>query len=212
MARRMDIEIPNFKMSSKTEPYRCQTFSSTIVHSIDLTGEVSGNIPETADINVVVEKKKCTYDVAVCIPSKPLEVISLKSIDWSLRKWWEEWRHNIAVDVGPRLSSHVGPIFLVLEKTVTDQFTNCYYAGQESSASLRILGKVANLAKLAFEAGYKCTQIRGFDFIASEPRSNGEKWSIFIRNEKLIIAAFSKFKYLAIQAWQFVEPFECTDL
>ena len=205
MARRMDIEVPNFQMSTQTEPFQCQTFSSTVVNAIDLTAQVSSGIPQTADINVVVEKKKGIYDVAVCIPSKPLEAISLKSADWTLRAWWDEWRHNIAVDVGPRTLSQVGPIFLVLEKTITDQVTNCYYAGQEARASLQILGKVADLAKIAFEAGYKCTQIRGFDFISSEPKSNQEKWSIFIRNEKLMVVAFFKFKYLAIQAWQFIK-------
>ena len=199
----MGIDMPSVQGTFKTSPYTCRTFSSTFVKAVDLDAQIAGDVPEIAEVKVVVERRENEYDLAVCIPSKPLEVIILED-DWDLRRWWEEWRHNIAVSVGPPTSSHVGPIFLVLEKTDTDQFSNCYYQGKDTGTNLKILGRLVDVAKLAFEAGYSCTEIGGFDFKSSPIQPNGQKWSIFIRSEKLRCVRWSKFKYLAVQAWQFV--------
>ena len=132
-------------------------------------------------------------------------MIFLRNVDHTLREWWDQWRHNIASSVG--YLSHVGPIFLVLEKTDTAQVTNCYYAGKDTSTNLKILGRLANRVKLAFEAGYSCTEIGGFDFKSSPVQSDGQRWSIFIKTEKLQVVAFSKFKHLVVQAWQYVDLF-----
>ena len=179
--------------SSKGNKY-CQTFSSTRTRMVDLNAEAGGTLGAT-EFTVKVEKQKAESDVAVCIPSDPLEVIALRGedVEWQLRAWWEEWRHNIACNCGSLIDN--SPIFLVLEKTDTDQVFNCYYKGTESETNLRLKGNLVDRARISLEAGFACEEIGNFGFKES-PREEGRKWSIFIQKEELKLFRFRKLKAL----------------
>ena len=196
----MHIAKPDFNRVTEAKAFECQTFRSTAIKTIDLKFEVSGQLPETSEISLEVEKKDGVMDVAVCIPSNPIEQITLRQ-DFSLRGWWNDWGHNISSDL---MGRHVGPIFLVLEKTDTKQVANTYYKGRESSGRIKILGKIANLGKLAFEAGYSLTQLSGsaFEFTKYGLQPNDEKWSIFIRSEKLKTLRFWRLKDVPRKIWK----------
>jgi hypothetical protein len=92
---------------------------------------------------------------------------------------------------------------LVLEKTDTEQFANCYYAGRDTATKLKVSGTVANIAQVSLHAGFSFQESGDFGFKTS-CYLPGEKWAIFIRSEKLYIIWFTKFKSLAARIWQFV--------
>src|SRR5947207_10969176 len=129
----MKIGLPSFGDESSPRTFMCRTFRSTFLKVIDFNGDIIAAIPESAGFQIAVENNQRNAGVAVRIPSTPLDVLGLrnKSFDLKLRGWWEQWRHNVAVSVEQMLSTSrdVGPVFLVLEKTVTDQASNCYYEG-----------------------------------------------------------------------------------
>ena len=198
----MNVPMLTFEDSSAAIQYECQAFASAHIHITDSVAEVDGSLPGTSGITIQVEKGKNESEVAVCIPSKPLEVIALRArrSELLLRAWWDEWGFNIARGLGSMITD-VGPIFLVLQKTDTDQAANCYYMGKESKTRLCVSGNIADKAKISIEAGFSCQEIGAFGFKNSVRQFNGQKWSIFIRNEKLRLVRFLRFKRMIIGIW-----------
>ena len=186
------LGIRRFHLDDSTrEGYKYnQIFSSARTQAVELTTEVGGTLGPT-EFAVKVEKREVESDVAVCIPSKPLNVIALRGedVDWQLRTWWEEWRHNIACACGSIIEDN--PVFLVLEKTDTDQVFNCYYKGTESETNLRLKGNLVDRARMSFEAGFTCEEIGNFGFKQC-PVEEGGKWSIFIQKLDLKLFRFRK--------------------
>lgn len=205
LADAMGIQLPGFGDVSTPVPYQCQTFTSTVVTVTDMQGKIATELPAASEFQLLVKKSKSDSCVAVCIPSKPLDVIAIRGQfqDWQLENWWAESRHNIAAYLGPTLSREVGAIFLVLERTVTDQVTNCFYSGKESSTLLRIVGKMANLPHVSIDSGFSCNEIGCFGFTNKTPLLNGRKWTIFIRDSKLTAFAFTKWKHIPVWVWQY---------
>ena len=167
-------------------------------------GEINGggNVNGLVDVDVKISKRNNIRKAAVCIPSHPMEVSKLHSLgsDHLLRKWWMEWRHNIASDLG--IVPHIGRLFLVTEKTDTEQFANCYYEGRDTSTDLKVTGRLPNnAAHLTLSAGFGGHDDGRFGFKWSS-HLPGEKWAIFIRSEKLYLILFAKLRSSAAQLWQ----------
>lgn len=164
--------------------------------------EAGGNpFSEVVDFDVKIETAEHTEEVAVCIPSDPLEVCALQddASDLKLRRWWEKWRHNIAWNLG--IYRHVGPLFLVLEKADTEQYANCYYKGKIRETSLKVSAKISDAVHLSMQAGFRLREYGAFGFKTSV-FTPGKKWVIFIRSEKLYAIWFSKLRLLAARLWQ----------
>lgn len=184
------------------QPYLNETFKSEQVSVMALALEAGGNaIPGVVDFDVKIKAVKNTEELAVCIPSDPLEICAFREdeSDLILRDWWDEWRHNIAWNLG--IHRHVGPLFMVFEKTDTEQYANCYYKGKITETNLKISGKVSDAMQLSMQAGFRLRESGSFGFKTSV-YIPGKKWVIFIRSEKLYIIWFSKLKMLAGYLWQ----------
>jgi hypothetical protein len=160
-------------------------------------------VPGVTDLNIQLSKKSNTQKAAVCIPSDPMDVHALRGpgSDLLVRRWWAEWRHNIALNFGD--VRHIGPLFLVLQKTDTEQFANCYYTGRDSETSLKISGTVANVSQVSLRSGFSCLE-RGLFGFKTSSHIPGKKWAIFIQSEKLYLIWFTKFKSIAARLWQFL--------
>jgi hypothetical protein len=153
------------------------------------------------EMNVELERVSTDEEVAVCIPSEPGHHVELTGSNshYLLTKWWEEWRHNIAVRYGG--NPDMGPLFLVLEKRQSDQFTNCYYQGGETETKLNLSGEVSDIARLALRVGFHSREIGSFGFKSGRAQP-GQKWAIFISSGKMAIIWHKKFKSMFMQLWQ----------
>jgi hypothetical protein len=187
-------------------PFNSRPFASEEVSVTTASANVGGNVQGVMDLDIQVTKTNNTKEVAVCIPSHPLDVCALRdrNSDYLVRRWWAEWRHNIALKFA--IVQNIGPLFLVLEKTDTEQFANCYYMGRNAETNLKLSGNVTNVAQLSLHAGFSGREngLFGFKWSAHLP---DKKWAIFIRSEKLYIIYFMKFKKLAANIWQ-LDPVE----
>lgn len=136
----MNIPLPHPPNTvGSRQPYNCKPFSSYKVSVETASLRARGTLtPRVMDLDIEVKRESDSKEVAVCIPSAPLEICALREdrSDLILRRWWENWRHNIAFSLGAY--RNIGPLFFVLEKTDTEQFSNCYYAGQNNETKLRV--------------------------------------------------------------------------
>lgn len=160
-----------------------------------------GTLPGATDLEIQVKKERTSKEIAVCIPSSPLETVSLRdpSSDFRLRQWWKDYRHNIAVSYGA--VGDIGPLFLVVEKREADSFANCHYVGDESQTNLKISGHVSNFANLTLGAGFSCQETGNFGF-KDGAHFPGQKWTLFIRSAKITITVFRNLGRLMSQLWQ----------
>lgn len=199
----MRFALPNVRNSSSTTQFHCQTFTSGISMEKKFNAQGEATLHGIGTLDLKVRRSDKSTEVAMCIPSEPMEVVTLTD-DWALRQWWENWRHNIALAFGH--VNHASPLFLVLEKTDTPQVANCYYNGEESETNLRVSGAITDLTRMSMEAGFSCNEIGNFGFKTACHALDGKMWSIFIRTEKLASILFKKYKYAIALFWQFL-PF-----
>jgi len=202
----LDIPLPPLPENRSNTPggYECRAFCSGNAKVLDLGAE-AGATANIAEFSISVEKSLTQTDFAACIPSKPLKNIGLygPSEHFNLLLWWRKYSPAIAADCGDMMLSEIGPIFLVLQKTETDQVSNCYYSGKESKTSLQVRGSVADKVKLAIHAGFSCTEIGNFGF-RHWLQQEGKKWCIFMKTEKHKRFRWRKLKSRISAVWQYL--------
>jgi hypothetical protein len=183
-------------MSVEPEAFKSERVTFT---NMDATAE--GTIPGVATaINLEVKKLKKCSRAAICIPTMPTGTVTYQrnGFDRKLRAWWETWGGNVARSL-PAISN-ASQLFLVFEKTETEQYANCYYIGKEAGTSLKMTGKVANFAKLSLEAGISCESAGSWAF-KSNVHVPGQKLTIFMQTAKLSLISFKHIKAKAIRRW-----------
>lgn len=164
---------------------------------------VTPGVPGLVDFGLQVKLIEDTEEVAICLPSAPVGLYKLRrnGVDNELRKWWEEWRHNIYRNL--HLPTGVDQLFLVFEKVDTEQFANCYYKGKTSETELKLSAQVLSTAKLAVQAGFSLRETGCFDFTRSFYRQDlHQRFNIFIRTEKAGWVIFKTLKRYAVCLWQ----------
>jgi hypothetical protein len=171
-----------------------QSVTSEIVKS-----KVMANV-QWANFGLKFKKADASNEVAICIPSEPMECLALNRYngDMVIRDWWEEWKHNIS-DYFQKGTS----LFLVTEITHTPSFTNCYYRGCESETTLAMKGKVGRSAEISLGTDFKWEEFGRFGFKSGTKKySLGNYWTVFIRCQKNWSCLFKKMKPLLISVWQ----------
>jgi hypothetical protein len=168
---------------------------------LDYEVKLGSEVQAPADVNVEFGRESLREEVAVCIPSHPLQLCTLngRSNHYLLTRWWEDSRHNIAVRYAG--VPDLGPLFLVLEKRQSDQFTNCYYQGRERRTKVKLTGQIANTAQLVIGAGFSCQETGSFGF-KDGLRQEGQQWAIFFRSAKMCIVWHKKLKSMIEEYWQ----------
>jgi hypothetical protein len=164
---------------------------------------VEGTIPGVTAIDLEVTKSSKSSSAAICIPTEPAEIVCYGTgLDRKLRHWWETWSGNVVRSIPP--ISSASQLFFVVEKTETEQFANCYYSGKTSQTNFKLAGKVADLANISLEAGISCQATTGpgsWPF-KGNVYTAGQKWTIFIKTEKLSWLPIKRLIAEAKRLWQ----------
>lgn len=176
-------------------------------HSREISGShklVEGGATANGFFNIAAKFRKASHvrKAAACIPSHPMEIRKLTSggSDAALRRWWTEYKHDIAASLGP--VPNIGPLFIVTQKVVTEQAMNCYTEGHETSTDPNFSAQVHDAAKLSLCAGFQVQHDSQFGFQQTE-YIPGTKYTIFMRSEKLWVNIFKKLKLEVAQLWQY---------
>lgn len=165
-----------------------------------MKGEVTANV-QWADFGLKFKNVHASTEVAICIPSDPMESFALTNSNGEmvLSDWWEEWKHNIAAYFGQNGTT----LFLVTETQQTPTFTNCYYRGCKSETTLAMKGKVLDNMKVSLSTAFRWEEFGPFGFKSgTETYSLGEYWTVFIQCKKIWSILFKKLKPLLASVWQ----------
>jgi hypothetical protein len=96
----MNIALPCTSANAESSvPFTVKPFVSREISVKTASANAGGNIQGVMDLDIQINKANVTKKAAICIPSHPLEVCALRdrNSDYLVRRWWEEWRHNIAL-------------------------------------------------------------------------------------------------------------------
>jgi hypothetical protein len=174
---------------------------STIVKDVNV--RVGADVQATTELDIEFERVSIDEQAAVCIPSHPATVVKLggDNCTYLLTQWWAEWRHNIAVHYGEVPYVPVGSLFLVLQKRHSEQFSNCYYEGNQTQTKLSLSGQVSSIANFALRAGFSSQEIGSFGFKNGRPQP-GETWAIFMDSVKITIVWHKRLMARINLLWQ----------
>lgn len=203
-----NVDIPVFgNLRTAENNALCQTFMSEATHRTVLgcrAGSVVGGTPS----DFVIEFEKATEETesAVCVPSLPLQTVGLekRGATMLLKEWWDENKCRLPSALGSRLNVVDHHLFMVIEKAHTDQVSNCYYRGRESKTSLKMTGQISQMADLAINVGFSCSEDGNFGFVHLLPRADGKKWSIFVMMDNLKAWEWKSLRSFIQRVWLFV--------
>ena len=160
------------------------SFCSNRVRVRQLSTEAGGGT-HGISLTLKVDRAENIEEVGVCIPSAPMTTNNLRISEshFELMDWWHQNGSIVARNSG-NLLGELGPLFLVVEKTETDQVSNCYYKGRDQSTQLLVSGNWLSQAQLKISAGFSCQETGDFGFQHWLPQV-GRRFSIFLKTKKL---------------------------